>query len=86
MSIARVLMTNSFYNDKFISHKVVCVFLTCAKHFESTTFFQEAITKNKKTKQIYETNRNTLKAPFDKAPFDKVSLKVKSQKTKRHVI
>jgi hypothetical protein len=52
----------------------------------SATLFQEAITKNKKTKQIYETNRNTLKAPFDKAPFDKVSLKVKSQKTKRHVI
>jgi hypothetical protein len=47
----------------------------------SETLFQVAVTKNKKTKQIYETNRNTRKAPFAKAPFDKVSLEVKSQET-----
>jgi hypothetical protein len=47
----------------------------------SATLLQEAITKNKNTKEIYETNRNTRKAPFDK-----VSLEVKIQETKRHVI
>jgi hypothetical protein len=45
----------------------------------SATLLQEATTKNK-TKEIYETNRNTRKTPFDKA-----SLEIQRQKTKRHV-